>query len=202
MTERIELRLAHPDDAPQLLDIYAPYVEHTAITFEYRVPLVAEFRRRITKTMQNYPYLVATKGGRLLGYAYLGRFGARKAYDWAAETSIYVARDARHQGVGAKLYAAIEQLARLMGLTNLNACIAYPSRPDPHLTANSAEFHQHLGYRLVGRFHQCGYKFDRWYDMVWMEKIITDHPVQAQAVDWFAQLLREHTAAVNRILRG
>ena len=59
-----------------------------------------------------------------------------------------------------------------MGILNLYACIGYPQVEDDYLMKNSAEFHAHLGFELVGTFHNCGYKFDRWYDMVWMEKII------------------------------
>ena len=61
------------------------------------------------------------------------------------------------------------------GFLNMNACIAYAPKEDEYLTNNSVEFHAHLGYRMVGQFYQCGYKFGRWYDMVWMEKLIGEH---------------------------
>ena len=61
------------------------------------------------------------------------------------------------------------------GFLNMNACIAYAPNEDEYLTNNSVEFHAHLGYRMVGQFYQCGYKFGRWYDMVWMEKLIGEH---------------------------
>lgn len=86
----VTIRVASPDDAPALLGIYAPYVEETAITFEYEVPTEAEFRRRIEATGARYPYLVAEQDGTILGYAYLSAFVGRAAYDWAAETSIYL----------------------------------------------------------------------------------------------------------------
>jgi phosphinothricin acetyltransferase len=57
----------------------------------------------------------------------------------------------------------------------MNACIGYPEVEDEYLTRNSAQFHEHLGYKLVGEFHKCGYKFSRWYNMIWMEKMIGDH---------------------------
>ena len=62
-----------------------------------------------------------------------------------------------------------------MGILNLYACIGYPVQEDEYLTANSAQFHAHLGFQKVGEFHRCGYKFNHWYDMIWMEKIIGDH---------------------------
>jgi len=175
------IRMARPGDAEALLAIYAPYVRDTAITFEWDVPTVEEFRQRIAHTLERYPYLVAeSAGGRALGYAYAGPLKERKAYDWACELSIYVAQDAHGRGVGGALYATLVHLLAAMGVTNLNACIGYPAAPDdPYLTRASVEFHAHLGFEWVGRFHGCGYKFGRWYDMVWMEKIVGGHPANA-----------------------
>ena len=94
-------RLATLDDVPALLSIYAPYVEKTAISFEYDVPSLDEFRRRIADISRKYPYLVAEdENGQLLGYAYTHTFIARKAYDHCAESTIYLALDARKHGLG------------------------------------------------------------------------------------------------------
>ena len=171
----MRVRFARPEEAAVLLEIYRPYVEKTAITFEYDVPTAEEFRRRMETTLQKYPYLVAEEDGRILGYAYAGPFVGRAAYDWAAETSIYVGWDCRRQGVGRALYERLEELLGKMGVLNVNACIGLPEQEDEYLTRNSADFHAHLGYELVGTFHNCGYKFGRWYDMVWMEKLIGEH---------------------------
>ena len=70
----IAVRLATLEDAAELLAIYAPYVEQTAITFEYVVPTVEEFEARIRNTLKKYPYLVAEQHGEILGYAYAGEF--------------------------------------------------------------------------------------------------------------------------------
>ena len=99
-TEPIRLRTAGEEDAEALLDIYAPYVEHTAVSFEYEVPSVEEFRERIRRIRERYPYLLAESEGEILGYAYASPFHERRAYDWAAETSIYLRRDRRRQGLG------------------------------------------------------------------------------------------------------
>ena len=171
----ITIRTAVPADAQTLLDIYAPYVEHTAITFEYEVPSVEEFSSRIRHTLQKYPYLVAEENGRLLGYAYASPFHDRPAYDWSVETSIYVDQKICHRGVGKKLHDALEAALKEQGILNMNACIAYPPVDDEYLDKNSVEFHKHMGYRLVGEFYKCGYKFHRWYNMVWMEKLIGEH---------------------------
>lgn len=172
---KIRIRTAGPDDAEQLLAIYAPYVEKTAITFEYDVPDVEEFRDRIRRILKRYPYLVAEISGEAAGYVYLDSFVGRKAYDWSASVSIYVKEQVRKTGIGRALYQAVEKIARAQHITNLNACIGYPETEDEYLTKNSAQFHAHMGYRLAGEFHQCGYKFGRWYNMIWMEKMIGEH---------------------------
>ena len=161
----IEIHEAKEADAAGLLAVYAPYVEHTAITFEYEVPTLEEFTERIRQTKTKYPYLVAKRDGKVLGYAYA----------WAVETSIYVDESCKHMGIGGKLHAALEEALKEQGFLNMNACIAYAPNEDEYLTNNSVEFHAHLGYRMVGQFYQCGYKFGRWYDMVWMEKLIGEH---------------------------
>lgn len=183
------IRAACPEDAAGLLEIYAPYVTETAITFEYDIPTTEEFAGRIAQTLTRYPYLVAEDDqGHALGYAYAGVFHARPAYDWAVETSIYVRQEGRRQGVGRALYDALEQALAAQGILNLNACIAYPPGPDPHLTRDSVDFHQRLGYRMVGRFYSCGYKFHQWYDMVWMEKLIGPHQADQAPVLPFPQV--------------
>lgn len=173
---KINLRPATPDDASALLEIYAPYVRDTAISFEYTPPSEAAFRARIESTLERYPYLVAEQNGAILGYAYTGRFHPRAAYDWDAETSIYVHHNTHGQGVGRALYTAIESISKAQGIQNLYACIAYADPEDSHLQNNSASFHEHMGYTLISRFSRCAYKFDRWYDMIWMQKTLGAHP--------------------------
>ena len=172
---KMEIRFAKVEDAETLLAIYAPYVEHTAITFEYEIPSIEEFQQRILSVQQKYPYLVAEMDEQIVGYAYASSFKSRAAYDWAVETSIYVKEDMRGCGVGKALYQVLESLLKQMGITNVNACISYPEVEDEYLNRDSVKFHEHLGYQMVGMFHKCGYKFHRWYHMVWMEKMIGEH---------------------------
>ena len=185
------IRIAQETDAEALLTLYAPYVEKTAITFEYDVPTPEEFRGRIRHTLDRYPYLVAEEDGEIVGYAYAGPFKARSAYDWAVETSIYVAEGAKRQGYGRMLYETLEKLLALQHIINVNACIAYPETEDAYLTRDSVAFHTRMGYRLVGQFHKCGYKFGRWYDMVWMEKCLSAHPDKPLSVTPFGAVRRE-----------
>ena len=176
------IREATLDDVDRLLEIYSYYVEKTAITFEYDVPSMDEFRARMQHTMEKYPYLVIEVDGTIQGYAYAGSFVGRAAYDWSCEMTIYLDHDVKKQGLGRRLYAALEAALKDMGLLNLYACIGYPAVPDEYLTTNSADFHAHLGFAEVGRFHKCGYKFGRWYDMIWMEKVIGEHMDEADPV--------------------
>ena len=293
----LTFRVARPEDAEALRTIYAPYVEETAITFEYEVPSVEAFRARITHTLATYPYIVAVEeqeanagtgrvdgasascldraeanagtghvdgtpvssapasgadevteahrtSERIIGYAYVGRLHERAAYDWSVETSIYVDRRARKHGLGRQLYERLEAILRAMNIISVNACIAYPGTmnpavdaataadrlqnvhigigdpntadrarkdlregtadsgvdigEDPYLNTNSPDFHAHLGYQLVGHFHACAYKFDRWYDMIWMEKWIAPHPAKPEAMIPFPEL---PTEVVERCLR-
>ena len=139
----IEIRTATPFDAEELLGIYSYYIENTAVTYEIDVPFAEDFRRRIEKTLMKYPYIVAERDGRIIGYAYAGVFKDRAAYERSAETSIYVDVNEKRYGTGTALYRELEK--RLA------------EKP---------------GYTLVGKFHKCAEKFGREYDMVWMEKII------------------------------
>ena len=169
------IRSASTADAARILDIYAYYVVNTAITFEYEVPTLCEFRERVKNTLERYPYIVIEENGNIIGYAYAGPFKERAAYDRSCEVSIYLDRDSRGRGYGRALYEELEKRLASRGILNLYACVASPIEEDEYLTDDSERFHARLGYKRVGEFHQCGYKFGRWYNMVWMEKLIGEH---------------------------
>ena len=164
----MNIRLAAPSDAATLLAIYAPYVENTAITFEYEVPTIEGFATRIEKTLEKYPYLVAEEDGLILGYAYASTYYARAAYDWAVELSVYVSQDARGKGVGSKLYDALEEMLEQMGYMHFLACISLPNE-------DSIAFHTKRGYQQVAHFPKIGYKFERWHDIVWLQRSLGKH---------------------------
>ena len=195
-TIRPTIRVAAVDDAKELLDIYAPYVTDTAISFEYDVPSLAEFETRITDILKKYPYLVAEYDGEILGYAYTHAFVGRAAYDHTAETTIYLKKSKTKMGLGRMLYETLERISLAQNIFNMNACIGYPEVPDEHLTLNSVQFHEHMGYCMVGTFHNCGYKFNTWYHMVWMEKIIGNHDSSPLPVIPFPDLDPEKIAHI------
>ncbi len=184
----VKIRIASVDDAEEILKIYSPYIEKTAVTFEYEIPDISEFRERIKNTLKRYPYLIAEADGRMAGYAYTGAFHPRAAYGWAAEVSVYLDENKRGMGIGRKLYNALEHISEMQNILNLNACIARPISPDEHLTTASIKFHEKMSYKMVGKFHKCGYKFNTWYDMVWMEKLIGGHCENPDPVIPFPQL--------------
>ena len=166
----IIIRPAELRDVPAMLAVYAPYVEETAVSFEYAVPSEEEFRARVEKVQGFYPWLVAEQDGRVLGYAYASRFHPRAAYDWSVEVSIYLGRNERRRGIGRRLYESLEQCLLAQGVLTAYSCIAHAPEPDEYLDHASIRFHERMGYRLTGTFPSCGFKFDRWFGMVWMEK--------------------------------
>ena len=169
------IRTATIEDAPTLLNIYKPYVENTAVSFEYNAPTIDEFKTRIENTLKKYPYIVAEEEGKILGYCYVSQFKTRPAFSHSVETSIYIEENSHKKGVGKALYLKMEELLIKQNITNMNACIIYPRKKDPYLTKDSYHFHKKMGYRKVAEFTKCGYKFNRWYNMIWMEKIIGEH---------------------------
>ena len=194
----IKIRSASRGDARELLAIYAPYVRNTAITFEYEVPGEAEFEERIQNTLRRYPYLAAVRPGtashpeEITGYAYVSPFKERAAYGWSVETSIYVKSGEHGKGIGTLLYEALEAVMRKQGVQNMNACIAWPN-------PESVSFHERFGYRTVAHFTKCGYKQGRWYDMIWMEKLLGDHEANPEPIiPYTEEMLEQALREINR----
>ena len=184
------IREATEDDAEALLEIYSYYVENTAATFEYQPPTAEEFTERIVNARKRYPYLLIEHEEDIGGFAFAHAFRERPAYDYSAEVTIYLRHDLRGHGLGKKLYTALEDELRRMGVISLYACVALPFGADEHLTEDSPRFHEALGYRRCGEFRSCGYKFDRWYTMVWMEKLIKEFPARPQPLTAYPELLK------------
>lgn len=171
----VEIRNVKIDDAKALLNIYEYYIKNTAITFEIDVPSISEFINRIVTISKNYPYIVLTENNVIKGYAYSHELSKREAYKYSNEVTIYLDKDSKGKGYGSLLYKELEKRLKAKDIINLYACIASPIEEDIHLNNNSEEFHEHMGYKRIGLFTKCGYKFDTWYNMIWMEKIIGEH---------------------------
>ena len=172
MSNEYIIREAEIEDAERLIEIYSYYVLNTAVSFEYEVPTVSAFRDRIQGTLEKYPYLVCVKDNKILGYAYAGVYSSRSAYDWTATTSIYVDKDYRRKGVGAALYKELEARLKAQGVVNLLAGAAFCDPADEYLSHDSYNFHNRMGYTKVAHMKAIGKKFDRWYDLLWMQKTL------------------------------
>lgn len=159
-------------DAKRLVEIYSYYVEKTAVSFEYDIPSVEEFSRRIDKISKKYPYLVCEVDGKIVGYVYASAYSGRRAYDWTVTTSIYLDKECRRGGIGSALYEKLEERLRKQGIVNALAGIAYIDEEDEYLTNDSLCFHDKVGYKKVAHMPKVGKKFDRWYDLVWMQKVL------------------------------
>ncbi|WP_334330424.1 GNAT family N-acetyltransferase [Companilactobacillus sp. HBUAS59699] len=177
----IKIRSARVSDAQTLLNIYSPYVLDTTITFENDVPTIEEFAERIETISEKYPYLVAEKDGKILGYAYASAYNVRSAYQWTAETSIYVDGDAKGEGIGKLLYQKLETYLTEQGVVNLLACITEDNQ-------GSVKFHEKLGYDYIGKFKKVGFKFGRWLDIVWMQKTLNDPVSNMDDLKYFKKI--------------
>lgn len=163
----IEIRLARPEDAPAIQLIYAPIVAGTAISFEEVPPTIEEMRQRIATTLQKYPYLVAMRDGRLVGYAYASQHRERAAYRWAVDVTVYIAEGERRAGVGRSLYAELLPILAKQGFNAAYAGIALPN-------AGSVGLHERLGFRHIGTFPQVGFKLGQWHDVgYWRRELAT-----------------------------
>ncbi len=169
MTGFPSIRLAKIEDASQLVGIYAPFVEQTAVSFETEVPTVEEFAARITKVSSKWRWLVAEADGRCLGYAYGSMHREREAYRWSTEVTIYMAEGYRGRGLGSHLYEKLlEELAGL-GYCNAYAGVALPNDA-------SLGLHRRLGFEAIGVFKSVGRKFECWHDVAWFQRRLRDAP--------------------------
>lgn len=170
MTHDFTIREVRLEDAAKLVEIYTYYVQNTAVSFEYAVPTVEEFKDRISHIIEKYPYLVCEVNNRIVGYAYASAYSVRDAYAWTVATSIYLDKNYRRQGIGSVLYEELENRLREQGIVNMLAGVAYCEKEDEYLSHDSFKFHSKMGYSKVAHFEAIGKKFDIWYDLLWMQK--------------------------------
>lgn len=157
------IRSATINDVPAILDIYAPFIRDTAVSFEQQVPDEHEMWDRISDVMKTLPWLVCEIEGRVVGYAYSSAHRFRASYQWTKEVSVYVHPNYRKRKVAHMLYTALIRILELQGVCNLLAGLTVPNEP-------SRRFHEHMGFTEVGTYHGIGHKFGEWHDVMWMEK--------------------------------
>ena len=175
------IRVAGPEDAAQIHAIYAPSVTDGVATFETALPGVPAMRERIVARLAHYPWLVWESGGEILAYAYASRFRERAAYDWIAETSIYVRSDAQRSGLARRLYGVLLEAMRLQGINQAVGVITLPGEP-------SVRLHEAMGFTPAGVWRQSGYKLGHWWDVGVWQKTLQTPPAQPMPVTPFAEL--------------
>lgn len=187
------ISMATEQDAADILAIYAPYVQTGTESWEYDPPAIEEYAQRIAQVRAaGLPWLVAREGRRLLGYAYAGRYGARRGYDFTVEVSIYMDPQEHGRGIGRALYTALLALLKAQGYCNAMAIITDPN-------PGSDAFHEAMGFACIGRFPHMGYKHKKWLGLSYYRAILgefdekTAPPLALQQLD---------SAVVSRILRG
>jgi phosphinothricin acetyltransferase len=161
----LSIREAVGGDAAAIQAIYAPIVEQTAISFEDAAPSVEEMSRRISDISASHAFLVAERDRSVLGYAYGSQHRARAAYRTSVDVTVYVAEQARRSGVGRALY--IELLSQLKR-QDFHAAFAGIALPNP----GSIALHEKVGFTPIGVYREVGFKFGRWHDVGWWQKLL------------------------------
>lgn len=157
------IRDATVDDASAVQAIYAPVVIATVISFEESAPSIEEMAGRIAAYAGDYPFLVAEREGRVVGYAYGSRHRDRASYRFSADVAVYVAEAARGTGVGGALYRRLLPALAERGAHAVFAGITLPN-------AGSVRLHESVGFEPVGVYREVGFKFGRWLDVGWWQR--------------------------------
>lgn len=164
----IEVRIVNKSDAPGILDIYKPYIDHSAITFETETPEIEQFEQRINKTLQRFPWLVCLVDGVVAGYVYASAHRDREAYQWTCECSVYIHDRFKGLGIGSALYKVLFDILRIQGMRNVYAGITLPNEA-------SIQLHERLGFELFATYENVGYKTDGWKTVGWWRLQLNDY---------------------------
>jgi len=164
---RCVIRPSTPDDLAAITAIYGWNVNNGTGTFEIDAPDLAEMtRRRTDVTAKGLPWLVAERDGQVLGYAYANPFRPRPAYRFYLEDSVYLAPEAQGQGIGRLLLAELIARCEALGARQMVAVIGDSNN------AGSIGLHRAMGFEPVGTMRSAGWKFDRWLDVVLMQRTL------------------------------
>lgn len=197
--EQARIRPVRPEkDAAALLDIYAPYVRDTPISFECEVPTLEDFTHRMRGIARDYPYLVCEINHSIVAYAYAHRHMERAAYAWNAELSVYINPAFIRRGLGTALYSALMDLLTRQGVLNVYGIVTLPNPA-------SETLHERLGFRRMGVYRNTGYKLGAWHDVACFEKNIRPYGPRPQPIIPLAQvpphivmaILEAHSARID-----
>lgn len=189
------IRIARPTDARAVRDIYAPFCESSAVTFEETPPTASEMGDRIESTLETYPWLVCEASadrdgaagddsdvGTVVGYAYANRLRKRRAYQWTVELSVYVADDARGAGVGCGLYDSLFAILERQGVRDAYAVTTVPN-PD------TERFHERLGFERLVDFPAMGYTEGEWHDVAWWRRSLGEKTADPDPITPFPAVI-------------
>jgi L-amino acid N-acyltransferase YncA len=178
------LRLATPADAEAILEIYAPYIEKTSFTFETEVPATEEFADRIRTCLLSWPWLVCEIKGKIAGYAYATKHRERTAYQWCAESSVYIHDDFQRAGIARALYSTLFEIVKKQGCRNIYAVINLPNE-------KSVAFHESLGFSYFATFEKVGYKSGKWKNTGWWKLQVNEYGDEPDAPVKFSVFNKE-----------
>ena len=167
------IRLATLEDAAAVAEIYQPYVESTAITFEVMPPTDGEMRSRMAGVLERLPWLVAEDAGRIVGYAYASPHRERAAYQWSVDTAVYLHQHAHRKGIGRSLYSTLFPMLMRQGFVNAYAGITLPNE-------KSVGLHEAMGFLSVGIYRNVGFKAGQWLDVGWWHLPLQPLPAAPQ----------------------
>jgi phosphinothricin acetyltransferase len=163
----MRVRPARPEDLVRVQAIYAHHVKHGLGTFEEVPPTIEELRQRYEAVRaRGLPWLAADVDGEVRGYAYAGPFRPRAAYRYTVEDSVYVAPEAQGRGIGKALLGAVIEECERLGLRQMAAVIGDSGN------VASIGLHRACGFELKAVLPGLGFKFDRWVDVVWMQRAL------------------------------
>jgi phosphinothricin acetyltransferase len=162
MNNNYKIRLATTADAEATRNIYAPYVLNTAISFEYEVPTVEEFKKKIEKITAQYPWLVCEYDGGIVGYAYGSIHRDRTAYQWSPEATVYLNEKFHRKGIARVLYSTLFEILKMQGYFTAFAGVLVTNK-------KSVEFHRAMGFEDIGLFKNIGFKLGEWHTNLWMQ---------------------------------
>ena len=161
----VTIRPAYACDGPPCADIYRPIVADTIISFEETPPDGAAMGARIENTRATHPWLCASDESGIVGYAYASPHRERAGYRYSVNVSVYVAAHVRGKSVGTRLYQALFAELEKAGFHRAFAGVTLPNDA-------SVALHTKLGFSVVGTYHEVGYKFGKWLDVMWLERSI------------------------------
>lgn len=152
------IRDVRDEDANQILEIYSPIVEESAISFEVTPPSLTEMQQRIRKADSHFPWLVMEHNDQLCGYVYAKSFRDREAYRYTVETTVYVHPGFQQRGIGCQL---LEELLKRLQSAGFRTALAGIALPNPA----SVSLHEKVGFKPIGVFPAIGWKFETWHDV-------------------------------------